>query len=111
MIQRDVKTAFLYGVLDEEIYMQQPEGFVVSGREQEVCRLIKIIYGLKQASRVWNIKFNEFLVKFGLKRSQADPCIYYRHLRPGEYDEELTIFILYVDDRLISLVTQRIQIT
>jgi hypothetical protein len=101
MIQLDVKTAFLYGILDEEIYMQQPEGFVVPGREQEVCRLNKSIYGLKQASRVWNIKFNEFLIKFGLKRSQADPCVYYRHLRPGETDEELTIFILYVDDGLI----------
>lgn len=101
MIQLDVKTAFLYGKLDEEIYMQQPEGFVIPGKEQEVCRLVKSIYGLKQASRVWNIKFNDFIIKFGLIRSRADPCIYYRHLRPGESDEELTIFILYVDDGLI----------
>lgn len=100
MIQLDVKTAFLYGTLDEEIYMKQPEGFVIPGKE-EVYRLVKSIYGLKQASRVWNIKFNEFIIKFGLIRSQADPCIYYRHLRPGEADEELTIFILYVDDGLI----------
>ena len=101
MIQLDVKTAFLYGTLDEEIYMKQPEGFVIPGKEKEVCRLIKSIYGLKQASRVWNIKFKDFIIKFGLTRSQADPCIYYRHLRPGEADEELTIFILYVDDGLI----------
>ena len=101
MIQLDVKTAFLYGNLDEEIYMEQPEGFVTQGREQEVCRLIKSIYGLKQASRVWNIKFNEFIILFGLTRSTADPCVYYRHLRRGEADEELTIFTLYVDDGLI----------
>ncbi len=101
MIQLDVKTAFLYGTLDEEIYMKQPEGFVIPGKEQEVCRLVKIIYGLKQASRVWNIKFNEFVIKCGLTRSQADPCIYYRHLRLVEAEEELTIFILYVDDGLI----------
>jgi hypothetical protein len=101
IVQLDVKTAFLYGTLTEEIYMQQPEGFVIPGREQEVCRLIKSIYGLKQASRVWNIKFNEFILLFGLTRSTADPCVYYRHLRPGEADEEITIFILYVDDGLI----------
>lgn len=50
---------------------------------------------------MWNAKFNEFLIKFGLSRSQADPCIYYRHLRKGEADKEITIFILYVDDGLI----------
>ena len=47
MISLDVKTAFLYGDLDEEIYMHQPEGFILPGREGEVCRLIKSIYGLK----------------------------------------------------------------
>jgi hypothetical protein len=83
MTQLHVKTAFLYGTLDSEIYMKQSEGFVIPGKEQEVCRLIKSIYGLKQASRVWNIKFNEFIIKFGLTKSQADPCIYYHHLRPG----------------------------
>jgi hypothetical protein len=81
--------------------MKQPEDFVIPGKEHEVCRLFKSIYGLKQASKVWNIKFIEFIIKFGLTRSQADPCIYYLHLRLGEADEELTIFILYVDDGLI----------
>ena len=108
MIQLDVKTAFLYGTLDEEIYMQQPEGFIVPGKEGEVCRLIKSLYGLKQASRVWNIKFNEFLILFGLTRNVADPCIYYRHLRKGEADEEITIFILYVDDGLILSSTKAV---
>jgi hypothetical protein len=68
MVQLEVKTAFLYGTLDKEIYMQKPEGFIVPGKEGEVCRLIKSLYGLKQASRVWNIKLDEFLILFGLKK-------------------------------------------
>jgi hypothetical protein len=90
----DIKTAFLYGNLDEEIYMSQPEGFLAP-REMEVCKLIKSIYGLKQAPHVWNARFNEFLVTFGLTRSTADPCIYYRHK-----GEEMTILAIFVDDGL-----------
>ena len=71
-------------------------GFVVPGRETEVCRLLKCIYGLKQAPRVWNEKINDFLIRFGLTPTTADPCIYHR--RRGE---ELTILVLYVDDGLI----------
>lgn len=92
----DVKTAFLYGELEEEIYMSQPEGFLVPGRELEVCRLIKSLYGLKQAPRAWNKRFNDFLVTFGLVRSTADPCIYYHHQK-----EEFTILAIFVDDGLI----------
>lgn len=92
----DVKTAFLYGTLDEEIYMAQPEGFVAPGRGMEVCRLIKSIYGLKQAPRAWNTRFNAFLVTFGLSRSVSDPCIYFRH-----QGEELTILAIFVDDGLV----------
>lgn len=96
MIQLDIKTAFLYGSLEEELYMDQPEGFVKRGHEHEVCRLVKSIYGLKQASRVWNAKFNEFLLKFCLTRCTADPCVYYRH-----QGEEVTIVVIYVDDGLV----------
>ena len=55
----DVKTAFLNGNLEEEIYMKQPEGFIAKNQEQMVCKLNRSIYGLKQASRSWNIRFDQ----------------------------------------------------
>ena len=63
--QMDVKTAFLHGDLDKEIYMQQPEGFVVQGKEHMVCKLTRSLYGLKQAPRLWYKKFDSFMIKSG----------------------------------------------
>lgn len=97
MIQLDIKTAFLYGVLEEEIYMEQPEGFVIPGRESEVCRLLKCLYGLKQASRCWHQLFDEFIRLFGFIRSKYDTCLYYCYGPNGEF----TILIIYVDDGLL----------
>ncbi|KAL0445836.1 UNVERIFIED_CONTAM: hypothetical protein Slati_1711500 [Sesamum latifolium] len=59
--QMDVKTAFLNGFVEEEIFMDQPEGFTAVGEEQKVCRLQRSIYGLKQASRSWNTRFDEVI--------------------------------------------------
>jgi hypothetical protein len=59
----DVKTAFLYGNLDEELYMEQPEGFIVKGQERKVYRLKKALYGLKQAAIAWNKQANKSLMK------------------------------------------------
>jgi hypothetical protein len=61
----DVKTAFLNGDLDETIFMAQPEGFVVKGKGHMACKLKKSIYGLKQASRQWYLKFDGIIKKFG----------------------------------------------
>jgi hypothetical protein len=59
--QIDVKTAFLNGDLDETVYMAQPEGFTIKGKEHMGCMLRKSIYGLKQASRQWNLKFDQVI--------------------------------------------------
>ena len=65
--QMDVKTAFLNGELEEKIYMKQPEGFVVQGQEQKVCKLIKSPYGLKQAPKQWHKKFDKVIISNGYR--------------------------------------------
>ncbi len=97
LLQIDVTTAFLHGELEEELYLQQPEGFTVTGKESSVYRLHKSLYGLKQASRTWNQKFDDFLTRFGLTASLADPCVYY--LREGC---NITMVAIWVDDGLVA---------
>ena len=94
--QMDVKTAFLNGSLDETIYMVQPEGFIEKGQEKKVCKLQKFIYGLKQASRSWNIKFDQSVKSYGFIQCPDEPCVYKRR------SENMVVFlILYVDDILL----------
>jgi len=90
-----VKTAFLNGNLTEEIYMQVPEG-VTTKYKDKVCRLQKSLYGLKQASRSWNCKFDSFLKRFQFVLSKADACVY-----TGDYNLDKIYLIIYVDDGLI----------
>jgi len=93
--QFDVKTAFLNGDLTEEIYMRVPEG-VKTKYKDKVCRLRKSLYGLKQASRSWNCKFDSFLKHFQFVPNKADACVY-----TGDYDLDKVYLIIYVDDGLI----------
>ncbi|GKA02061.1 retrotransposon protein, putative, ty1-copia subclass [Tanacetum coccineum] len=74
--QIDVKTAFLNGHLSEDVYMVQPEGFVDPNHPIKVCKLQRSIYGLKQASRSWNKRFDEEIKKIGFTQNPDEPCIY-----------------------------------
>jgi len=94
----DVKTAFLYGDLEEKVYIEQPEGFNV--QEGKVLQLNKSLYGLKQAPRQWNIKFTSILAKIGLIQAKEDKCIFYK-------SEPLIIICIYVDDGLIFSADER----
>ncbi|KAJ9565483.1 hypothetical protein OSB04_001449 [Centaurea solstitialis] len=94
--QMDVKTAFLNGYLNEEIYMEQPEGFVMHGQENKVCRLVKSLYGLKQAPKQWHERFDTTVTSFGFIHNGADRCIYSKCTK-----ESTVVICLYVDDMLI----------
>ncbi|KAE8730652.1 putative galacturonosyltransferase 6 [Hibiscus syriacus] len=96
--QLDVKTAFLHGNLEEEIYMLQPEGFEEKEKKNLVCRLNKSLYGLKQAPRCWYKRFDSFIMCLGYNRLNADPCAYFK--RSG--DNDFVILLLYVDDMLVA---------
>ena len=74
----DVKTTFLNGSLGEDIYMQQPKGFIARGQEHMACKLQRSIYGLKQASRTWNIRFDEAITLYDFEKSPDKPCVYKR---------------------------------
>ena len=74
--QMDVKTAFLNGYVEEELYMMQPEDFVDPKDASKVCKLQRSIYGLKQASRSWNLRFDEVIKEFGFVQTYGEACIY-----------------------------------
>ncbi|KAK9042113.1 hypothetical protein V6N11_017192 [Hibiscus sabdariffa] len=94
--QIDVKTAFLNGKLEEDVYMTQPEGFVTPENAGKVCKLQRSIYRLKQASRSWNLRFNDAIKEFGFIRNEDEPCVY------KKFSGSIVSFlILYVDDILI----------
>jgi hypothetical protein len=95
--QMDVKMIFLNGDLLKNVYMVQPKGFVVKEKEHMRCHTRKSIYGLKQASRQWYLKFNETIRSFGFKENEEDNYIYAK-FRSGKF-----IFpIMYVDDILLA---------
>nr|GEX03208.1 hypothetical protein [Tanacetum cinerariifolium] len=94
--QMDVKTAFLNGRLDEDIYMEQPKGYVDPKYPNRVCKLQRSIYGLKQASRQWNKRFDEEIKKFGFIQNRDEPCVYRK-----ASGSDVVFLILYVDDSLI----------
>jgi hypothetical protein len=94
--QMDVKTAFLYGDLDEDVYMEQPEGFE-EGAKDTIWKLNKSLYGLKQAPRAWYRKLDNTLKSLGFLRTYSDHSIYVRGPQ-----EDVIIVGVYVDDLTIA---------
>jgi transposase InsO family protein len=94
--QFDVTTAFLYGELEECIFMQQPPGYE-TGNAGKVCKLKRSLYGLKQAPRCWNKRFITYIRRLGMKISEADPCLFIR-----ESNREKLLLAVYVDDGLMA---------
>ncbi|KAK4358278.1 hypothetical protein RND71_023888 [Anisodus tanguticus] len=98
MVLKSIKTAFLNGELEEEIYMKQPEGFVVPGKERKVCKLVKSLYGLKQAPKQWHAKFDQTMLANGFKINECDKCVYIKNTQ----NHEVIDILLYVDDIILT---------
>ncbi|KAG8485239.1 hypothetical protein CXB51_021138 [Gossypium anomalum] len=96
--QLDVKSAFLNGILEEEIYVEQPEGFEVPGNEDMVYKLRKALYGLKQAPRAWYARIDSYLLNLKFERSASEPTLY---VKKNKIETQLVVS-LYVDDLLVT---------
>uniref|UniRef100_A0AAV1T6J6 Reverse transcriptase Ty1/copia-type domain-containing protein n=1 Tax=Peronospora matthiolae TaxID=2874970 RepID=A0AAV1T6J6_9STRA len=94
--QLDVVTAFLHGVMKEQVFCVIPEGVELEG-SFDCLELVKAIYGLKQASRVWDETFDEFVCAIGFQASSLDPCLYIRIV-----EGQCVLLLVYVDDMLIT---------
>jgi hypothetical protein len=91
--QMDVKTSLLNGVIEEEVYIEQPQGFEVEDMKTHVCRLKKDLYGLKQDPRAWYGRIDSFLTSLGFTKSKVDSNLYFKVM-----NDEPIILLLYVDD-------------
>ena len=89
----DVKTTFLNGKIEEEVYIEQPEGFVTLGDKTHVCKLKKALYGLKQAPRVWYARMDGFLHSLGFSKNIVDSNLYFKVVH-----NRILILVLYVDE-------------
>jgi len=87
----DVKTTFLNGQVEEEVYIEQPEGFVIHRKESHVCKLRKALYGLKHAPRAWYSRIDSYLQNLGFSKSVADPNLYFKVVKSHP-----SILVLYV---------------
>jgi hypothetical protein len=94
--QMDVKVVFLNGNLTEDVYMIQPEGFVDPKHAGKICKLQKSIYGLKQASQSWNLRFDEVVKEFSFIKNIEEPCVYKK-----VSGSAVVFLVLYVDDILL----------
>ena len=96
MDQLDVVTTFIYGVMKEQVFCTVPEGVKIDS-ELDCLELVKAIYGRKQASRVWNETFDEFVCSIGFQVSAYDPCLYLKTI-----EGHCVLLLVYVDDVLVT---------
>eukprot|EP00253_Pinus_taeda_P033819 PITA_33819 len=92
----DVKTTFLNGEIEEEVYIEQSKGFETFDRESHVCRLKRALYGLKQAPRAWYTRIDNYFTELGFTKSEVDAKLYHIVVKG-----ELLIIVLYVDDLIL----------
>ena len=93
----DEKTAFLNGKIKEEVYIEQPEGFVTHGKKIHVCKLKKALYGLKQAPRIWYVRMDGFLHSLGFSKNTVDSNLYFKVVH-----NHILILVHYVDDLCLT---------
>lgn len=97
--QLDVKTAFLNGVIDEEIFMEIPEGTQCfdQGRKDKVCKLKRSLYGLRISPKKWNERFTEVALSINLENTDLEPCLF-----TWQVADKFLILLLYVDDIIMA---------
>ena len=97
VFQLDVKSAFLNGILKEEIYVEQPTGFVIQGKEDKVYLLKKALCRLKQTPRAWYGRIDDYLTGSGFQKSLSEATLYVKRIK-----DDVLIISLYVDDLLVT---------
>jgi len=107
LFQLYVKSAFLHGHLEEDVYIQKPPGFVIEGREHQVYKLRKALYGLRQAPRAWNRKIDSVLLKMQFTKCMVEHGVYVKEDR----GRDLLIICLYVDDLLVTRLNSEFEMT
>ncbi|KAK3024990.1 hypothetical protein RJ639_044367 [Escallonia herrerae] len=94
----DVKSVFLNGYLEEEVYNEQPPGYIKKGQEDKVYRLKKALYGLKQAPRAWNMRIDDYFQKNDFMKSPSEHTLYTKKNKEGD----IMIVCLYMDDMIFT---------
>ena len=97
-IKIDVKSTFLNGILDEEVYIEQPKGFVDPSKKDMVCKLHKALYGLKQAPRAWYERLHNYLIQIGFQRTNDNNRLY---IKKG-LDKKIVLVEIIVDDTIFT---------
>lgn len=95
--QLDVSNAFLHGIIEEEVFMRQPQGYRDNTHPHFVCKLHKALYGLKQTPRAWFAMFSGCLLHLGFSTSSADPALFIL-----KNEKDITLVLVYVDDIVIT---------